>query len=94
MYNLPPITKLMKIQVAISPSIDCPDVDVGCGTSSRLIKFSGGEGREVSVEVEGPELQLPVGVGPGEWKELPAVEGWEDGGCLCHPLPHLRLLFG
>ena len=58
-------------------------------------KFSAGEGRgEDSVEVEGPGLQLPVGVDPGEWKDLPAVEGWEDGGCLHRPLLRLRLLFG
>ena len=47
-----------------------------------LIKFSAGEGRgEDSVE----------GVGPGEWKDLPVVEGWEDGGCLGRLLLCLRL---
>ena len=50
----------------MSPSIACPGV--GCGTStSRLIKFSVGEGRGGdSGEVEGPGLLLPVGVGPGK----------------------------
>ena len=60
-------------------------------STSRLIKFSGGEGRGGdSSEVECPGLLLPVGVDPV--RELLAVGGWEDGGCLCRPLLRLPLL--
>ena len=86
-----------RFKVAISPSIDCPGVHVGCGTSTwRLIRFSGGEGwGGDSVEVEGPELLLPVGVGPGEWRELPGVGDWEDGGWFrLRFFLRLCLLFG
>ena len=81
------------LKVAISLSIHCPGV--GCVTSTSMrLSTCVGEGRgDSNVQVEGPGLLLPLGVGPGDWRELPVVGDWEDGGCfrLCFLLCLLPL---
>ena len=73
-WSLDSLFSLNIFKVAISPSIDCPGI--GCGTSKSMrLSTCVGEGRggDSIVEVKGPGLLLPVGVGPGDWRELPAV---------------------